>query len=306
MKKWYNKITNSQFQKLRFRELPTFANINLLGPCNVDCYFCLGKDINEIWSQQNQTRVHFSEWNKLTEYLSLCRKAGIQNVYITGQNTDALLYKYLGELINYLQNKWKFDVGIRTNGYLAHKNMDTLNLCRRNVGLSIHTMKPSANWHIMRRLDIPEWDSIIPQIKNVRVSIVLNRHNHEELQDLIRYIATFDNVAYIQVRKICTDTRDNWLNEDAELYERVYSEVRAAYEPTRQFYTADCFDIFGKEVVFWRTVKTSIGSFNYYTDGSYTDDYFVIEGYMRNGIHYPRENTIPKQVKPLEGYWREK
>ena len=31
--------------KNRNRQVPTFANINLLGKCNADCYFCLGKDI---------------------------------------------------------------------------------------------------------------------------------------------------------------------------------------------------------------------------------------------------------------------
>ena len=31
--------------KNRNRGKFTFANINLLGKCNADCYFCLGKDI---------------------------------------------------------------------------------------------------------------------------------------------------------------------------------------------------------------------------------------------------------------------
>ena len=152
-----------QFEKLREREAPTFANINLLGPCNVDCYFCLGKDIDEVWKYQNQTKVHWSEWENFTEFLQLCKDAGIKNLYVTGQNTDALIYKHLDELIDFLQNIKGFDVGIRTNGYLAHRKLETANKCRRSVGYSIHTLDPDVNWTIMRRKDIPDWEHLLTQ-----------------------------------------------------------------------------------------------------------------------------------------------
>lgn len=299
------KVLHPQFEKLREREAPSFANLNLLGPCNVDCYFCLGKDINEVWKQQNQTKVHFSEWENLDEFLQKCKDAGIPNIYVTGQNTDALIYKHLDELINYLQDDWGFKVGIRTNGYLAHRKLDIANKCRRSVGYSIHTLDSETNWTIMRRRDIPDWNKLLVETDLSRVSIVLNRHNEHELPSLLEYIGQFPNVKYIQVRKICTDTRDSWLLPDAEAYERVAAEYAKNHEEVHQFYGAPCYNIHGKEVVFWRTVKTSIGSFNYYTDGSYTDDYFVIEGYQNNGVNYPRQDGIPVQVQSLEGYWRE-
>lgn len=47
--------------KNRNREKYTFANINLLGTCNANCYFCLGKDISEELSGKNQLNVHFSK-----------------------------------------------------------------------------------------------------------------------------------------------------------------------------------------------------------------------------------------------------
>ena len=36
-----------QITKNRNRKEYSFANINLLGNCNANCYFCLGKDIQE-------------------------------------------------------------------------------------------------------------------------------------------------------------------------------------------------------------------------------------------------------------------
>jgi len=291
---------NKEFTKLRDREPPTFANINLLGPCNVDCYFCLGKDIDEVWKHENQTKLHYSKWLNFEEFLAKCKDANIKYLYITGQNTDALVYKYLDSLIDYLQNIHNFDVGIRTNGYLAHKYIDILNKCKRSVGFSIHTLNPEVNWNIMRRKDLPNWNLLLDKVKHSRVSIVLNRFNKNELDNLINYISQFNNVKYIQIRKICTDTREDYLYKDAKLYEEVLDKFTQEYQETRKFYGASCYQIKGKEVVFWRTVKTSIGSFNYYTDGSYTEDYFVIEGYQNKGINYPRINSIPIQVNLLK------
>jgi MoaA/NifB/PqqE/SkfB family radical SAM enzyme len=103
------------FTKNRNREAPTFANINLLGKCNVDCYFCLGKDIQDLLEGQNQLAVPFEEWANFEQFLALCEANNIDKLYVTGQNTDSLQYRYLMDLINYLHSR-KFKVGLRTNG----------------------------------------------------------------------------------------------------------------------------------------------------------------------------------------------
>jgi len=301
---WRNKLEHKEFNKNWDRNLPVFANINLLGKCNVDCYFCLGKDIDEHFKKQNQLNTHFTEWKQFNLFLDKCKEANIKNVYITGQNTDALVYKHTGELIDFLQDVHGFDVGIRTNGYLAEKQMDVVNKCRRSVGYSIHSLNPENNWTIMRRKDIPNWEHIIPNTKNVRVSIVLNRYNQHEFMDLLKYISKFDNVKYIQVRRICTDIREDFLIEDVNVYEKIFDKVKVEYPLIGHFYSAECFEMFGKEVVFWRTVKTTIDSFNYYTDGTINTEYFVIEGFMRESQNYPKVDNIPIKEKGLEGYWR--
>jgi MoaA/NifB/PqqE/SkfB family radical SAM enzyme len=305
-KEWRNPIKNADFQKNLQRTAPSFANINLLGACNVDCYFCLGKDIDEYFKKQNQVNTHFSEWKNFEEYIEKCKQANIPYMYVTGQNTDSLVYKHLDELIDYLQDEHNFEVGIRTNGYLSPKMLDTMRKCKRSVGLSIHSLNPDANDIIMKRRDIPDWDKIIPSLGRVRVSIVLNRHNVQEFDNLVKYISKFDNVKYIQVRRICTDTREDYLIEDVKVYEEVFDRIKAENEITHYFYNAECFNLHGKEVVFWRTVKTTIDSFNYYTDGTINDEYFVIEGYMRDSANYPKEEKTPIQIKGLEGYWRDK
>lgn len=302
-KSWRNSLDHPEFEKNLKRAAPVFANINLLGACNVDCYFCLGKDINDQFKQHNQIKTHFRDWKNFQPFLNKCKEAGIERIYVTGQNTDALVYHYLNELVPYIQEQG-FGCGLRTNGYLANRNWDTIRQCKRSVGYSIHSLDPETNWKIMRRRDIPDWKTIIPNTPQCRVSIVLNRYNEMEFPSLLEYISKFENVKYIQVRRICTDTREAYLYPDVEVYEKVFAEYEQRYPMIERFYNAEQFIIHGKRVCFWRTVKTDIDSFNYYTDGTINDEYFVIEGYMREAETFPRIDDIPFKPHGLEGYWR--
>jgi len=269
-------------EKQRNREKYTFANINLLGKCNANCYFCLGKDIDEILSLQNQTQVHFSEWKNFERFLKVCKENNIKKLYITGQNTDSLVNKYFEELVEYLKNEG-FLVGIRTNGYLAEQKLDLINKCNDEIGYSIHSLDPETNYKIMGHRDFPNWEYIIPNTKPVnRVAIVVNRYNINEFFDLVKYISKFDNVSYIQARRISTDTRYEEMEEDIKLYEELYNKVKREYPKLRDFYSAEIFEIYGKEVCFWRTVQTTVNSINYFSDGTLSEEYFVVEGYLKN------------------------
>lgn len=271
--------------KNRNREDYSFANINLLGKCNAKCFFCLGEDIPELLSIHNQIGTHFTEWKNFGKFIDKCKAENIRNLYITGQNTDSLLYKYLGELIDFLQDVFDFNVGIRTNGYLFEKKpelIDVVNKCKANVGVSIHSMNKDTNFKILGRSHIPDWDLILPQIKNLRVSIVVNRYNISEFFGLLEYLSRFDNIKYIQARRISTDTRYEQFAEDIQRYEELFKFIEATNKKVGDFYTAEIYNFFGKNVSFWRTVQTSVNSVNYFTDGTISGNYFVIEGYIEN------------------------
>lgn len=136
------------------------------------------------------------------------------------------------------------------------------------------------------------------------MSVVLNRYNRPEFWALLQYISKFPNVKYIQVRRICTDTREEFLIDDVRAYEQTFTDVESAHPVVGHFYSAEIFRLYNKDVCFWRTTKTSIDSFNYYTDGTINDEYFVIEGYMRDSASYPKTGVVPDKVTTLEGYWR--
>lgn len=67
--KWRNSLSEAEFNKNLHRDAPIFANINLLGKCNVDCYFCLGKDIDSEFKKHNQINTHYKDWENFSEFL---------------------------------------------------------------------------------------------------------------------------------------------------------------------------------------------------------------------------------------------
>lgn len=270
--------------KNRARDKYTFANINLLGKCNVDCFFCLGKDIEDILCKQNQLKTHFSQWARFQEFLDLCRKNEIQNLYLTGQNTDPLLYPWLEELVNFIQAQG-FNCGVRTNGFLALRpeSIRALQAMKEEVGYSVHTLNPVTQKMILGRSDLPDWTGILSlPVKKTRASLVLNRCNEAEFFDILKFLSGFPQVKYIQVRRISTDTREALLMPDMAAFERVYTKVREIFPMMRKFATdVEEYEIYGKPIDFWRTVKTSANSMNYFSDGTISDLYFVIEGYLK-------------------------
>lgn len=271
--------------KNRQRDPYTFANLNLLGHCNAHCFFCLGLDIEQELRGQEQVRLHFREWPRFDEFLTHCEDHGVRKLYLTGQNTDALLYPYLRELIEYVHRTGNFQIGLRTNGYAATpEKVKLANQCDLSIGYSIHSLSPVTTKMIVGRSDLPDWERILPDTLRPRISIVLNRCNEYEFWDILRFLARFKHLRYVQVRRVSTDTRLELLAPDMAAYERVYSEVNRIFGPPTRKFVADAeeYQIYGLPVVFWRTIKTSVNSLNYFTDGTISDAYFIVEGYLKH------------------------
>ena len=269
-----------ELAKNRERDSYSFANINLLGKCNVDCFFCLGKDIADELGNNNQLSAAFLGWKNFTQFLAQCKQNKIKKLYITGQNTDSLLYCHLDALIAYLRRE-NFDVGLRTNGFLALAKMQTINKTNLSVGYSIHSLNPDVNFEIMKRRWVPDWRRIITSTERPRISVVVNRYNESEIESLLDFFSEFPNIRYVQMRRVSTDRRVDELMPDIEAYERIYHWYSSMYPMTKLFADAEIYSIKGHDVVFWRTVRTSVNSMNYFTDGTISDMYFVVEGYLK-------------------------
>lgn len=268
--------------KNRDRSKPSFGNINLLGPCNLGCRWCLGRDLAGEFDRFNDLKTHFNEWKNFDDYLSKLEAAGIDKVYLTGQNTDPLLYRHLSELVAYLKGRGFF-VGIRTNGVAAKdEKIDILNEFD-SVSLTMLSQDPETYYKITGRRKAPNWDEIIRAITTrFRIAVVIDRYNVGELRQIISFLSQYEQVKYLQVRKTATDTRYGLLKEDMDVFEKMYREILAEFPQIDEFESAPIHEIDTLRVTFWKTVATTVNSHNYWTNGVMSADYFVIEGYLRN------------------------
>jgi MoaA/NifB/PqqE/SkfB family radical SAM enzyme len=278
------------FEKNRNRSVPTFANINLLGKCNANCFFCLGKEISGIDYRRDES-VHFLQWPNFSDFVQKIRDNEIRKVYLTGQNTDSLLYHYLGEFIDWMQNNG-FDVGLRTNGFRALQCMDEINRCNLETGYSIHSLVSETQKLMVGVAKVPDWKNILSRTNRKRISTVISRHNADEFFDIIRFASDVGNIDHFQVRRISTENRKKELKSHIEIYEELHNYVAASFPLVKEFYGAPIYNIFGVECTFWRTVQTNIGSINYFTDGTISDEYFIVEGYQKN-------RTLPLLMKAV-------
>lgn len=267
--------------KNRKRSTPSFANINLQGPCNWQCFFCLGKDMG-CANKKNYLNIHFKDWKNFDEYLELCHRNNIKKIYLTGQNTDPLLYKYLSELIDYIKNKG-FLIGIRTNGVLALEKIKELEKLNDEISFSIHTLNRDTNYKITgsyKTIDLEKIDKKMK--KHYRISIVVTRYNKNQILDIIKQLSKYEKLDYIQLRCVATDTRYDDLKKDIIAFNEVCDKIQDKFLATKEFYGAKIYNIDGKEVTLWKIVATAINSYNYFTEGIISDNCFVVEGYLNN------------------------
>ena len=260
-----------------------------MGRCNCDCYYCLGKDLPARSSPSLYTP--HTAWPDFNIFLQRCADLNLRKLYLTGLDTDPLLYQHLADLITALQaDRRGFDVGLRTNGFALYgaagpSLMNTINTCREEIGYSVLSLRPTTQKMICGVSHVPDWLDIITRTKPpCRVSIVVNRCNQHEILEIIRHLAplhpTYLN--YIQLRRVCTETRLHDLWPDIHAYEQVYTQLYQTFPVQGRLWgDADVFQIDDIPVVCWRTTKTTINSINYFTDGTFSEDYFIIEGYQR-------------------------
>lgn len=265
--------------KNRQRSAPTFANINLFGPCNMRCKFCIGCDLKAEFDQYNQLKEHYSKWRNLPAYLDNIREAGIDKICISGQNTDPLLYRYLGELVDYLHAQG-FKVSLRTNGLLAKERMDVINRFD-SVSYSILSLNPDTLYEIAECRKIVDWAYVLRNTTaRFRVATVVCRENAHEVPEIMRFLSGFPEISYVQIRKILTDTRPGLLEEDMNAFERLREDVSERCPEVDQYEGAPIYLLENKRVIFWNLAQTTANSWNYWTNGVYSDNYFDIEGYL--------------------------
>ncbi|MNV37150.1 hypothetical protein D3C71_1286590 [compost metagenome] len=81
--------------------------------------------------------------------------------------------------------------------------------------------------------------------------------------------------------------------EDQDVFERLHKQIAENYPLVDTFHGAMIYEIHGMKVSFWRNWNTNINSMNYFSDGTISEDYFIIDGYLKNQA---KESIVSKAI----------
>lgn len=252
-----------------------YGEILFVGQCNFKCFYCLGHEMHES-TKYNTLDTHFQEWPNFGKWLYRLRNNDVRTIYLSSTNCEPLLYTYLSELIDFLQDVG-FNVGIRTN---ASKDLLVCDKCKEEISLSLQSLNPDTFEKIT---GVPLTFDFLKNLNqltnpNVRVSIVVNRYNYLEIFDILHKLKKY-NLRYVQIRQ-CYKYYETDIQPDIDSFNDVVSKLKS-FPVKGQFKESVIYDVDGLPVSVWETVfkKESISSSNYWTNGVITDNNLLVEGY---------------------------
>jgi len=118
-----------------------FANILLTGSCNQRCPHCIGRVLAARALPDNLDRFPLLN---LEPFLDLLVQEGIQEISLTGTNTDPQLYPHEAALLDRLRDRLPgVRLSLHTNGRLALAKIDVFNRYDRAT-ISIPSFRPET------------------------------------------------------------------------------------------------------------------------------------------------------------------
>lgn len=260
-----------------------FGNVHLSGPCNRSCYFCIGQHMMALDALDT-----LDTWPLpgIDEFIEACRRRGVQEVNVTGTNTEPLLYRHTKPLTDYLRGRMPgVQLGVRTNGALSNR----LHLLRHYDKFSV-TVCSLTNTDVNERMmggPAPDMVEIISatrragiDLQDIKVNIVLGPENIDELG------STIIEFAHLGIRRV--NVREP------------YGQPRVGFErvcltwgkPDHYVYGQPTWRIMGTEVTYWDVHYCEVESVNLYANGRVSEDYPITRGHDPSGqvlsqIHFP-------------------
>ena len=261
-----------------------YGEILMVCECNQNCYYCLGKQMNKLQNVLNtSSQLHFSLWKNFDSYIAMLRSNKINLIYISSTIGEPLIYTHIDELFEYLSHLG-FTIGLRTNGLLVNEHFDSIVKLNGEISVSINSLNKSSNYAICKSNKLFDYKQVLPKFisnnKKIRLAIVVNSFNKLEIFNMIRLLAEYkEAIQYIQLRRIY-NYYETVNNEDTDAFDYIMSMINK-YTKIGSYYESDIYDVFGLSVSIWQDIfdKESIQSFNYFTDGVYTNDTLLVRGY---------------------------
>lgn len=181
-----------------------FGNIHLSGPCNRACPFCIGQHMMSLDSYNN-----LNDWPLLgiDEFLENCITKGVEEINVTGTNTDPLLFTHSLELREKLEeNIPNLLFGLRTNGVLALAKPEIWKLYNK-ASITVCSFDSEVYKKMMGRGKAPNIEKILENsdhMKSIKLNVVLGPENtagrtHNEDADVYK---TLEKASQLGIKRV--------------------------------------------------------------------------------------------------------
>jgi len=250
-----------------------FGNIHLSGPCNRACYFCIGQHMMALDAENN-----LGEWplKGIDSFVEECILAGVTEIYVTGTNTDPLMYQHTAELKEYLLRRIpELVFGIRTNGAMhtspkfEHYDKGSITICSLNP--EIHTKMMGKGSPADLEYIVKKWGN------KFKVNIVLGPE-----QDMADICQTLMKCMALGIKSV--NLREPYGQPHVGNPLRDYIQTGEVYGMPVYSMVNDM------NVVYWDVHYCEVESINLYANGRISHDYPISRGHDAEGIVLKQSN----------------
>jgi len=252
-----------------------FANIHFSGQCNRNCFFCIGQ-----WMQGQDMNNNLNEYplKGYDKFISDVIANDVREIYLTGTNTDPMLYKHLPALVGDLRAKApKALIGIRTNGATILNNLDLWHLFDESC-ISITSFDKEIYKQTMGCGKPPNLEEIVKNTK----------HDLLKINIVITHKTTKDDI--LNSVKVIADAGVRKVNIREPYGQSHVGNPLKDLEPISFVHGMPLYLIYGVEVCYWDVHFVEVESINLYADGRISYDYSVTKGHSEKfGDVQPQE-----------------
>jgi hypothetical protein len=239
-----------------------FGNVHLSGPCNRACYFCIGQhmmaldgfDTRDTWPLEG-----------LDEFMRQCRERRVSDVWVSGTNTDHLLYRHTEALVGRLR-ELGVPVGVRTNGIAIPNHRDRW-LAYDKASVTVCSLDPVINASMMGGPPA-DLSDILHDPREIAIYVVLGPENRADVP------RTLDKLCAYGPRKV---------NLREPYGQPHQGNPLSAWLPDNELFGMPVYKWGPLTVTYWDVHYVAVNSVNLYASGRVSVDYPITRGHAEDG-----------------------
>jgi oxygen-independent coproporphyrinogen III oxidase len=246
-----------------------FGNILFSGPCNQQCPFCIGHQL-----EQTPNNLRLYPLRNIEQFMSAMRDSKSSKVIMTGTRTDPQIYKYEAQLIADLRTALpNVHISLHTNGLLAPAKINVFQQYD-SCTISINSFEPDTYRKLHGVKQLPDIAYIRANAPNVpiKLSCVLTRDNVHQVESYLERAKQL-GIRRLALRHLYND-RERWP-----------IPILDAKQPTNYHQNNPVYDFDGLQVTHWVFDSTSGRSLNLFSDGTLSAEYLLTKAPNQNKQH---------------------